>query len=1284
MALTQATKTELYRFFVIAFDAAPGVEYMSQMTEASEYGMSVQEIVEVFTTKPQFLAVYPNFLTNEQFAARIIENVVGESAGDAAKLEAIADVAGALNAGWTRGEVIYQIFNNLAAKSFDDPVWGATAEQMANQVIVAQYYTEQGVPGNTTTDLPTLQAVIAGVDQNTDVSTPAAIEAAIASGMPPVLHVLTTGIDSIVGGAGADEILGGTATLGLGDYIDGGDGKDVLSLTLAGDGGEAGSGLYAGFDVKNVETINLRSIGYDNEVWVSMTGVEGLETLNIVRSTNETTVEDLQNMVDVNLDDVADDVGIYFDWNEIETRTLDLSVKEVGSSAGGSVDLDIDGEVEVLNIDDRGTAGKTSNFELYGAGLDQINVTGGEGYAGGADEQVAGVQQAHLSLDWIDTNGGTTLDSTGYAGDLRAATTQWDVDTIATGAGDDQLMIYSDWDYGNTIETNDGDDSVTIYGEDYGYDDATVNGSIITGNGDDTVHVYSDYGYYGYYGESAVGETGLIDTGAGDDYVYLDGGIDGDGADADDVPGQVLLGSGNDTLVVQGEDYYGYDDGDVNGLVDAGEGDDLIQLYNSTVGDTGVVMGGEGDDQLQLWNSNYDNATVVNAAATITGIETLALGNTDYDDGDLDHQIDLDAFDEALTRINIVNASSATGYADQEVVLTNLTTESIGITSTDSDDGDDVELDVSLKDGSGEEDSLTVELFGGTATSPAKFEVDLNDSLDNIESLNLVNNGFGNREVDTSQDFDVSLTVTGDSEDDLRVFNSTSQLVDATAYAGDFTIEVATEQDYEIRTGSGDDVINLVDDKFTNGDTLDGGAGTDRLVLDESTQTVDTEEDEAFDNVNNIEILEVLGEDDGTLYVTFDDDVDRAGIAHLIVSGQDNDDDGLVDEAANVALTIGADYELALTVDHTNGTLDIDNDGAADIDVNLDANGGRSLIFTDASNGGEINLNVLIADGGVDTFIDNGQTGAGLDGSILLDVLAGSIDSITLLDNVGDGSGSDNGFVEIIIDDMWTNGALDLLEEVPAIGALTIDASDIADDDLDSTTGGVYIDGLAETNTELTLTGSANDDFLIGGAQDDVIVGGAGDDFIEGFLGADVLSGGAGNDTLWGDDSTGLSLYDPLLNYNDTIDGGAGDDIISGGFGQDLLTGGAGADQFWYDAPADSQGTQADTITDFASGVDLLVFTADMLAAAGVINTEIKFMGNVNNDLLVLSAMTGGTGGLPESGYAEAVYQTTSQLLYVDLNNDGAINDGDIVIGLTGVAQLTQDDIMVDTQLMVV
>ena len=75
MALTATTSTQLYQFFVVAFGAAPGVTYMNQLAAASDSGMTVKDIVNVFTQKPQFTSVYPTFLTNAAFAAKIVENV---------------------------------------------------------------------------------------------------------------------------------------------------------------------------------------------------------------------------------------------------------------------------------------------------------------------------------------------------------------------------------------------------------------------------------------------------------------------------------------------------------------------------------------------------------------------------------------------------------------------------------------------------------------------------------------------------------------------------------------------------------------------------------------------------------------------------------------------------------------------------------------------------------------------------------------------------------------------------------------------------------------------------------------------------------------------------------------------------------------------------------------------------------------------------------------------------------------------------------------------------------
>ncbi len=164
MALTSTTQKELYQFFAIAFDAAPGVTYMSQLADAVNSGMTVKQVVNVFTTKPQFLEKYPSFLTNETFATNLVNNVVDNSASAEAKASAVADITAALNAGWSRGDVIYQVFTNLANKPTTDETWGNTAKQMANQVEFAKYFTETLLTD--TTDLPTLRAVLSGVTEN--------------------------------------------------------------------------------------------------------------------------------------------------------------------------------------------------------------------------------------------------------------------------------------------------------------------------------------------------------------------------------------------------------------------------------------------------------------------------------------------------------------------------------------------------------------------------------------------------------------------------------------------------------------------------------------------------------------------------------------------------------------------------------------------------------------------------------------------------------------------------------------------------------------------------------------------------------------------------------------------------------------------------------------------------------------------------------------------------------------------------------------------------------------
>jgi hypothetical protein len=160
--------TELYQFFITAFNAAPGVTYMDQLSEAYIYGLSVKQIVDIFTTKKQFTDVYSPALSNQDLATQLVNNIVKNSASASVKSSAINDVKGALDVGWTVGDVIYTVFGNLANKSFTDKDWGNTAKQFSNEIAVAKYYTE--VLNQSTTDLETLRDVIQPVTQFTDVS----------------------------------------------------------------------------------------------------------------------------------------------------------------------------------------------------------------------------------------------------------------------------------------------------------------------------------------------------------------------------------------------------------------------------------------------------------------------------------------------------------------------------------------------------------------------------------------------------------------------------------------------------------------------------------------------------------------------------------------------------------------------------------------------------------------------------------------------------------------------------------------------------------------------------------------------------------------------------------------------------------------------------------------------------------------------------------------------------------------------------------------------------------
>jgi hypothetical protein len=166
--------SQLYQFFAVAFGAAPGVTYMNQLAEAFRYGLSVKEIVNIFTTKPQFTNVYATALSHSELALALVNNIVKTSASDAMKQAAVADITKALDLpDWTVGDVIFNIFGNLAKFSPSDPEWGGTAKLMSNQVNAARYITE--TLNLDTTEVTVLRSMLSNVMSDSDTSTPQSV-----------------------------------------------------------------------------------------------------------------------------------------------------------------------------------------------------------------------------------------------------------------------------------------------------------------------------------------------------------------------------------------------------------------------------------------------------------------------------------------------------------------------------------------------------------------------------------------------------------------------------------------------------------------------------------------------------------------------------------------------------------------------------------------------------------------------------------------------------------------------------------------------------------------------------------------------------------------------------------------------------------------------------------------------------------------------------------------------------------------------------------------------------
>jgi len=470
--------------------------------------------------------------------------------------------------------------------------------------------------------------------------------------------------------------------------------------------------------------------------------------------------------------------------------------------------------------------------------------------------------------------------------------------------------------------------------------------------------------------------------------------------------------------------------------------------------------GGAGDDTLTIAISGTHTGAVTTNTITLGGIETLKVSN-------YESSANLDTIDLSLASgINTLAlyGSAATG----DVTFTGV--QSIAASQMWNGSGDlTVTYAAAAVAGTADTASLTLaNTSAGTFTSAG------------IETLDVVSAGSsatntitaiatGHSTVNVSGSVAASLGTIG---------TAATKTVNAADLTGKLTATVAGTGDTSITLGSGGSVITMTADAIDKNDTITGGAGSDRLIIDDAAMTTAT-----LAGITGVEILDYDVASTITLtkasdFTTFD--FDDAGNQSLILStGYTGDVTvDITGDAANAdVITNTAAVGITVVGNDTDfdATTDINGSTKATEVLNIKATGGTAVV---TGAGAIDNVDkVVVVDGtaGSDITIDVNAYATALEiDATALDAGTGAADEILTVSNV-------------------------------AGAALTVH-------------GGGGADVIQDSAKNDTINGNGGKDVITANqGGDDTINGGDGDDTINmanKLTAADTIDGGAGNDTL--------------------------------------------------------------------------------------------------------------------------------------------------------------------------
>jgi Ca2+-binding RTX toxin-like protein len=551
-----------------------------------------------------------------------------------------------------------------------------------------------------------------------------------------------------------------------------------------------------------------------------------------------------------------------------------------------------------------------------------------------------------------------------------------------------------------------------------------------------------------------------------------------------------------------------------------------------------------------------------------------------------------------------------------------------------------------------------------------------------------VNAGNGDNEIYAGNADDVTIT-TGTGADVIRVHGQSG--------TGDAVVVA----------GAGDDTV-YVDNELNTGDAINGGDGTDQLVMDgllavTATTDLNADFEGLFTNFESVKFHELSG----TVDMAYVDDIQNVALGGYSLSNSTIK--GLSSGATLEYMSYYGNASAITTVTLTDTTA------TETFNVNLYGNGdGADDFYGEDGN-----------------YYDETERDTDFGTLSLLGVETLNIDTATRCKDfdVTDADGTKDG-IDVSFIDYALDINADALKTLNVTGDVALDMKYAALTTVTTIAAGTFTGDLSVTvagnNNAVTITSGTGDDWIVGGTKADVINAGAGDNFVSGEAGNDSITAGAGDDKLLGEDGDDTIVAGDGDNFvdgglgNDSITAGAGDDFIYGQGGNDTIVTGAGIDHvygglgldtitigadlasndidtIYYNAVGESQGTTVDVITGFQvnaqATVDILI--DNIVDAKDVINDiidlsdiQIGFLDDKGtvlttddvfvSTLFVYAGEAIGYGAVlttldTTGAESRAVLDSTTSILYIDIDASGTLDDADMAIKLVGVTALDAD-----------